>query len=148
MEIEQSKNERALWITLFPNRTVLWLWQLPLLPLLAFPRILVMLYAVMLGNESVSLKAGIGDPLLIGLILLLVSAILSVVSATKERALRLDPFPARENEDSLEDTDNEAKLFDESVDLDAFRQKREQQVLEFRRILNREQEPPSDEKKQ
>lgn len=142
MEAERGPNERALWITLFPNRVVLWLWRFPMLLLLAFPRVLVLLYATMLGNESVRLSAGVGDPLLLGGILLLIEAIVSAVSAKRERAQELNPFFSQKKEEEQKSDRAEGIL-----DSDVLRKERAAQVLEFRQILDRAKEEAERQKK-
>lgn len=142
MGCKQGVNERAIWITLFPNRIALWLWRLPMLMLPAFPRVLVLLYATMLGNESVRLRAGMGDPLLLGIILLAIEGIWSAISAKRERAQRLNPFFTQKDEDEQEERETEL-----SSDEDDFRKEREARALELRRILNRANGEPEQRKK-
>ena len=138
-KVEQSNNERALWFTLFPNRVALSLWQLPLLPLLAFPRLLVSLYRVMLANSSVSLSATLLEPITVGLLLLIATAVFSGMTAPKERAAQLDPFARKsvEKKEQEEDDENaENRAPEDRQASSGLRKMREEQLLALRQTLN------------
>lgn len=82
---------RILFITLFPNRIATFAVQALIFPLLAFPRIMVLLYENIL-QYHVTLSLSFPDPLILVCVLYVASIALSVVSASRETALGMNPF--------------------------------------------------------
>lgn len=91
---EDHGNARILFITLIPNRTVGFLLQLLVFPLLAFPHIMVLLYDKIL-HVQVELTLTFPDPLILTAVLYLASVALSFVSASHEPGLHMNPFARR-----------------------------------------------------
>ncbi len=90
-EEESEEESGRLWfITLIPNRIALTIYGALLLPLAAFPRILILLYRNLYVSVSLTIH-GI-EPLAVALFLTLATAILSVVSARDEKKWSMNPF--------------------------------------------------------
>lgn len=128
---------RILWITLFPNRFVCCLYFALLLPLLAFPRMLIPIYANMLGS-AVTLKSSPWEPLWLGLLLLVGISILSAYCANRERACDLSPFEKdkRAEEDEEDASSDESSELCDPAEAEQTRKAREEQLLRIRALLN------------
>ena len=136
---------RALYVTLFPNRTVTLLWQALILPLLAFPRLLVLCYDRVL-YYPVILNVTFPEPLLIGGILFLVTVVLSFVTFSRERESGMSPYRETRREKKKEQSDetNEARSFfsapaeEELSEIE--RNTREEQAERIRALLTKREE--------
>ena len=82
---------RILFVTLFPNRIVTVLLSALTLPLLAFPRILILCYEKIL-HVGVLLNVTFAEPLVIGAILFAVTVLVTLLTIPLERRLGMDPF--------------------------------------------------------
>ncbi len=82
---------RILFVTLFPNRAVPFAFQALIFPMLAFPHIMVLLYEKIL-HYHVTVTLTFPDPLILVAVLYVASIVLSVVSASREWALGMNPF--------------------------------------------------------
>ena len=82
---------RIAFITIAPNRTSLCLWLLCLLPLSAFPRLLIIIYETMM-NYTVTMNVTFAEPLIIALLLWFLQIVLSAATANAERELDMDLF--------------------------------------------------------
>lgn len=81
---------RLWFITLIPNRIALTIYGALMIPLAAFPRILIVLYRNL--YVSVSLEVHGIEPLWVAILLTVGTAILSAVTVKDERKWKLDPF--------------------------------------------------------
>ncbi len=88
---EQTEKSRTLFITFFPNRTVLCIFQSLILPLALFPYLMPMLFGKILGL-NVSLVLCAPDLLIATLVVLAAIFVLSVFSAPMERRFNADMF--------------------------------------------------------
>ena len=87
-------NKRMLFLTLVPNRVVAFLWQLPMLGLLIYPRYIIYLFKNILG-ETASVTLTFVDPLIVAAVLCVASIILSIISLPFEEAKGMNPFVQR-----------------------------------------------------
>lgn len=87
-------NARLLFITLIPNRTVGFVLQALVFPMLAFPRLMVLIYEKVL-HYHVELALTFPDPLILGTVLYVASIVLSCISASHEGGLHMNPFSRR-----------------------------------------------------
>ncbi len=101
---DDRSTARILFITLVPNRIVGFVLQALCFPLLAFPYILTLLYDRVL-HYHVTVSLSFPDPLILAGILYTVAIVLSVVSASRETALCMNPFSRRKP--SVADGENE-----------------------------------------
>ena len=135
---EDRGTARIVWITLFPNRIVACLYFAFLLPLLAFPRILIPIYANMLGS-AVTLKFSAFEPLWLGLLLFVGIVILSACLVKRERMADLDPFESSRNREDPEEAEDESeRLRTPSEEDEQTRKLREEQLLKIRQLLNKD----------
>ena len=88
---EDRSTARILFITFFPNRIVTFAVQALIFPMLAFPRIMVLLYENIL-QYHVTLSLSFPDPLILAFALYVASIVLSVMSASRETAQGMNPF--------------------------------------------------------
>lgn len=88
---ENKSNSRILFLTLVPNRIVAFLWQLPCVPLLLFPRYVIYMFKTILG-ESATLTLTFPEPIIIWAVLYIISIIVSIVTASTESAQGMNPF--------------------------------------------------------
>ena len=102
---EDRGNARILFITLVPNRAVGLVLQALCFPLLAFPHVMLLLYDKIL-HYHVELTLTFPDPLILAGILYAASIVLSIVSASRESGLRMNPF-ARRKPTALREDDGE-----------------------------------------
>ena len=140
-----KKTDAGVWfITLLPNRIVVSLLQLLVLPLLFYHRILVLLYDKQM-NIDVTLDIIGPEPWVLGLIVLAVIFALSAVSSVYEKKYDLDPFkkplPAvikvvdREDPENGGDNGDVDEVYEEQK-----RRAREEQAEYIRRLLNKNNE--------
>ena len=98
---ESEEDRGRLWfITLIPNRIVLTAYGVLMLPLAAFPWMLIGLYKNLYVAVTLEIR-GIA-PVWAALFLLAATAILSVLSAKHERRWRMDPFRKPHSEEVRE----------------------------------------------
>ena len=88
---EDRSNSRMLFLTLVPNRIVAFLWQLPCIPLLLFPRYIIYMFKTILG-ESATLTLKFPEPLIIWGILYIISIMFSIITSSMESAQGMNPF--------------------------------------------------------
>jgi hypothetical protein len=88
---EEKGNSRILFLTLVPNRIVAFLWQLPCVPLLLFPRYIIYMFKIILG-ESATLTITFPEPIIIWGILYIISIVISIATASMESAQGMNPF--------------------------------------------------------
>ena len=89
---EEETRERAIYRTFF-NRPLLFVYQLLVLPLIAFSRVIVWYYQDMMFYPT-TLKITFPDPLIIGTVLLVLWLVATVAMRKWERSTGLDPFAA------------------------------------------------------
>ncbi len=106
---EDRSQGRLVFLTLFPNRIVTCIAEALVLPLLFFPRLMVLFYENIL-NYSVILKLTFAEPWMIGCVLLLAVVIMTAAFEPMEVAAGLNPYkkkrrtePQREEEPATED---------------------------------------------
>ena len=127
---------RIAFVTLSPNRTVLCLWFLCLVPIPAFPRLLVIIYQTMM-NYTVTMDVTFAEPLILALFLWLVQIILSAATANAERESHMDLFPSFSPDLQKED-DAEHKPNDATPSVSMTQAEREAQLEKIRRLLGNE----------
>lgn len=88
---ERNDKNRIFFLTLVPNRVVMLVYYLLLLPLAFFPRIIVLFYENILTYQTF-LRFSVFEPWIIVLALYVIFAVLTFVSARFEKELLLDPF--------------------------------------------------------
>lgn len=86
-----ADRQRAVFLTVIPNRSVSFVYLALSLPLASFQRILALLYSWYF-DEEVKLFLSFADPFIIGGILLVVGIIISAASRKGERIMGIDPF--------------------------------------------------------
>jgi hypothetical protein len=86
-----ADRQRAVFLTIVPNRSVSFIYLALSLPLAAFQRILALLYSWYF-EEEVELFLSFADPFIIGVILLVGGIVISAVSRNGERIIGIDPF--------------------------------------------------------
>ena len=91
---DDRTNARILFITLVPNRIVGFVLQALCFPLLAFPHLMILLYSKIL-HYQVALTLTFPDPLILAAVLYAATIVLSIVSASRETVLRMNPFSRR-----------------------------------------------------
>ncbi len=97
---------RLLFVTLIPNRIVGFVLQALVFPLLAFPRLMVLIYEKVL-HYHVELALTFPDPLILGAVLYIGSIVLSCMSASHEAGLRMNPFSRRKPNASADGEEDE-----------------------------------------
>lgn len=146
---EKEDKARALYRTFF-NRPLLFFYQLLLLPLLAFPRIIVSFYANMMFYPT-TLSLSFAEPLMIGAALLVLWVALTLGMKQWERELGLDPFadPRRSKEE--EDVDDYESQFlsdlnEEDKKVYEMQEKsREEQLARIRQMFSRQEDEEDEE---
>ena len=93
-EPEKFGNGRILFLALVPNRIAAFLWQLPMLALLLFPRYIIYLFRNILA-ESATVSLTFPEPLIIAAILYALSAIFSISTVSLEKAKGMNAFTKR-----------------------------------------------------
>ena len=88
---ERNDKNRIFFLTLVPNRAVMLVYYLLLLPLAFFPRIIILLYENLLTYQTF-LRFSVLEPWITALVLYVIFAVLTFVSARFEKELSLDPF--------------------------------------------------------
>jgi len=91
---DTTDNKRLLFITLIPNRIVGFALQALVFPMLAFPRLMVLIYDKVL-QYHVELTLTFPDPLILGALLYIATIVLSCISASHEAGLHMNPFSRR-----------------------------------------------------
>ncbi len=87
----EADHGRIWFLTLIPNRIALCILGGLMIPLTAFPRLLIVFYRKII-YVAVELKVYGIDPMIVALALTLVTVVLSVVTAGYEKKLSIDPF--------------------------------------------------------
>ena len=137
--------KRALYVTLFPNRIAVGIWHALILPLLAFPRILVLYYERVL-YYSVILNLTFIEPIVIGAVLYLLTVALCFAARKRELASGISPYRVKRKsavEDERDDEAEESTLFAAKRGLDSEavseveRRAREEQAERIRELLSR-----------
>ena len=136
-----ENRERAIYRTFF-NRPLVLLYQLLLLPLIAFPRVIVWYYQDMMFYPT-TLKLTFPEPLMIGAALWILWIVATVSMREWEREMRLDPFadPHREAEpeEKEEYTPRFASAEEERL-YEMKEQSRAEQLERIRQMLSRNDE--------
>ena len=132
---EEWGTGRILYITLFPNRIVTVVLEALTLPLLAFPRLVVLFYDKLM-NYTVLLNVTFLDPLVIGLILFGVTAAVTAATSFAEKRTGLDPFKKRELKLKKAELPDEEEPEEESP---VFKTEAERQYAEMNRRAKEEQ---------
>ncbi len=144
---EKETKERAIYRTFF-NRPLLFFYQLLLLPLLSFPRIIVSFYDNMMFYPT-TLKLSFPEPLMIGVGLLVLWIAFTVGMRKWERTMELDPFadPHRPKEEDEEESAYEPKfLNEEEKKLYEMQEKsREEQLERIRRMFSHQEDEKDEE---
>ena len=134
------ERERALFITLLPNRIVLCACELLVFLLFAFPYALPFVYRGVFGQKVTMALVSV-DPFMILIAGFLAVIIISCTTAPMERKLDVDVFKKRK---AFEPEKNELSIEEEESNGDNVALSKEQN--EFIRYLLREKEQTSDEK--
>ena len=142
---------RALYVTLFPNRIAACAWQAMILPLLAFPRLLLVCYDRIL-YYPVILNLTFAEPILIGGILYVVTVILCAATRKTENTLGVSPYRVKRSAVGTERTTKEesdvAPLFraepQNENESEIERLAREEQAERIRALLTKREETDSD----
>ena len=107
---EDRSNTRMLFLALVPNRIAAFLWQLPCIPLLLFPRYIIYMFKTILG-ETATLTLVFPEPIIIWGILYIISIVVSIVTSSMESAQGMNPFAKKVvsvvYDDEDEETDNQ-----------------------------------------
>lgn len=103
---EDKSNSRMLFLTLVPNRIAAFLWQLPIIPLLLFPRYIIYMFKTILG-ESATLTLVFPEPIIIWGILYVISIAVSIATASMESAQGMNPFAKKTVSLDYDDEDDE-----------------------------------------
>lgn len=141
---------RALFLTLFPNRIAVCLWQILILPLLAFPRLLTLCYDRVL-YYPVILSVTFPEPILIGGILYLLSVTLCLLSRRWELALSMSPYRTKRAAAPETEEEKEERSFlstrhaaeDEGY-YEMERISRQEQAERIRRLLTKREDESED----
>lgn len=127
---------RILWVTLFPSRAAECLWFLLLLPLLAFPRLLIVLYTVMLHSTH-TLRFSPAEPLWLFVLFFIILCVLSARGSAQECAAGLSPFPsASATEQEPAATVSTSEEHRSSEEDEQMRKAREEQLQQIRKLLS------------
>ncbi len=139
-EPKREDKQSALWRTFF-TRPLLFVYQLLLLPLVAFPRIIVWFYQDMMFYPTV-LDLTFAEPLMIFGGLLVLWLVATLMMRKWERSMGLDPFadPLRERETEEEEAyvpqfsnEEEKKIYEMKE------QSREEQMAEIRKLFSKKE---------
>lgn len=103
---EDKRDSRILFLTLVPNRIAAFLWQLPCIPLLMFPRYVIYMFKTILG-ETATLTLTFPEPIIIWGILYIISIVVSIATASMESAQRMNPFAKKAVEIDNDDEEDE-----------------------------------------
>ena len=134
---------RALYLTLFPNRPVSVLWSLMMLPLLTFPRLLVFFYRRYF-YYSVLLNVTFPEPLVLGVVLLLILVGITIGFRSVENKMGVSPYPTKAPKGvpiAEESYESQFSAKEEPYD-ELSRRTKEEQAERIRRLLEG-QEPSS-----
>ena len=139
---KQRSLARIAFITLVPNRVALALWSLCLLPLPAFPRLLVIFYQSLM-NYTVRLDVTFAEPLLIAVLLVLIQVAFGALLAPVERENGMDPFPPKKEkipyeEESASDEGSRRESGGSQEESELAQRAREEQLAQIRRMFNRD----------
>ena len=149
---KREGKEHTLYRTFF-SRPLLFGYQLLMLPLLAFPRVIVSFYKNLLFYPTV-LNLTFPEPLMIGVALLVLHLVLMVTSKKWETRLEMDVFadPRRASEAEQSDVLDEeyyAPHFENEVEKRQYEMNekmREEQMERIRKLLSRNDEDDEQEK--
>lgn len=134
--------EYAVYRTFF-SRPLLFGYQLLMLPLLAFPRIIVLFYQELLFYPTI-LNLTFPEPLIIGILLLILNLSLTLAAKKWERRMSLDVFASpkqKEEPDELENYEEPRFLSEEERQTYEMNEKvREEQMERIRKLLARDDE--------
>lgn len=132
---------RTLYLTLFPNRAACCLWSALMLPLLIFPRLLILFYRRYF-YYSVMLNVTFPEPMLIGGILFLILVGITVGFAGVEKRREISPFPKKRPkglpEEREESYEPQFKTHGEDPYDELSRRARAEQAERIRRLLDGE----------
>lgn len=152
---KDRSNFRIAYLTLLPNRVAACIYELLMLPILLFPRILILCYEKIIHTQ-VLLNLTFVEPLVIGGVLCGLILILTALTAQWEKKERMNPHdcprPAVKTEDDEEDGQSSSlsakPQFENEADRIAYEmaeKSRAEQAERIRRLLNKDtEEAPSD----
>lgn len=133
-------DRRFLYMTVFPNRVVTLIYEAMILPLLLFPRLLVLYYDSIM-HYAVLLNLTFAEPLVIGGVLYIGMAVAAVLTRPTERRLGMDPF-ARPSvsvkEVAVQTVDEEEPIYETEAErryAEMNRKTREEQAERIVRLL-------------
>lgn len=134
---EEESRERAIYRTFF-NRPLLFVYQLLMLPLIAFSRVIIWYYQDMMFYPT-TLKLTFPDPLIIGAVLLVLWIVATVGMRQWERSMGLDPFAASRPVEEEVEEEVEAPLFSNEEEKKIYEMQektREEQLERIRKLLS------------
>ena len=149
---KREGREHAVYRTFF-SRPLIVGYQLLMLPLLAFPRMMVWFYSELLFYPTL-LNLTFPEPLMIGIALLILEIVLTLTVKKWEMGMKLDVFEdprrSQENEEIDEmDAEREAPHFEteaEQKNYEMNEKMREEQLEKIRKLLSRDDEQDKEDK--
>lgn len=103
---DDASTEHLLFITLIPNRIVAFVFQALVFPMLAFPHLMVLIYEKVL-HYPITVTLTFLDPLILSALLYVAAIVLSIVSASHESGLHMNPFSRRKTARVASDEEEE-----------------------------------------
>ncbi len=137
---EDRSRGRLVFLTLFPNRIVTCVWEALVLPLLFFPRLMVLFYENIL-NYSVILKLTFAEPWMIGCVLLAAAMVLTAAFQPIEVAAGMNPYKKKrktEPQKAEEPVKADAPVFatkEEQEHYEMVQRTKEEQAERIRKLL-------------
>lgn len=141
---EGSGTDRILFRTVFPNRIVACVYRGLTLPLLLFPRILVLFYENIL-HYTVLLNLTFPEPIIFGGILFLAELVLVAVFSPMETVANMNPYRKRRRQIGIEEDEAEAEetpVFQteaEQKQYELLERSRAEQAERIRKLLRNEE---------
>ena len=145
----KSEKNKIFVITFLFNRIIAFVLQLMVVPIFIFPRILPSIYLSAL-NVYVEIRWAFIDPLIIVLVLYIIGAVLSVISAKYERLLDVDIFGKIKSDSSETETNEKDKstLFSNDRDMTeeeiSIQNAKKEQAEKILKMLNKTKEDKND----
>ena len=141
---KRGGKEHAIYRTFF-SRPLIFGYQLLMLPLLAFPRMMVFFYKELLFYPTI-LNLTFPEPLIIGIVLLVLGLVLTLTVKKWEMRMGLDVFADPRRREETEETDEvdevyEAPRFEteaEQKNYEMNEKMREEQLERIRKLLSRD----------
>jgi len=145
----KSEKNKIFVITFLFNRIIAFVLQLMVVPIFVFPRILPSIYLSAL-NVYVEIRWAFIDPLIIVLVLYIIGAVLSVISAKYERLLDVDIFGKIKSDSSETETNekdkstlfsNDRDMTEEEISIQSAKKEQAEKIL---KMLNKNNEDKKD----